>query len=224
MVSEVPVWVAGAGCSPSKSYPACQYREDGTIHTSQPCSPCKLRILFRISIVCNLRIAVWPFLCLWPCLIRQNTMLWIMNRQNQYILNRQNSDIVLIFTWKCALSKFASKFCPIFLNHKQLKNTQLLILCWVAMCFCRLTWVFAMFFLNSRPVFDEIFVFLSKFRYMKTPLPVGVLIFFNSSERGWLSESSDTSDFDIKMSILNICFSRILVCKRRSWMYSFTKQ
>ena len=95
-----------------------------------------------------------------------------------------HSDIVLIFTWKCALSKFASKFCPIFLNHKQLKNTQLLILCWVAMCFYRLTWVFAMFFLNSRPVFDEIFVFLSKFRYMKTPLPVGVLIFFNSSERG----------------------------------------
>ena len=31
-----------------------------------------------------------------------------------------HSDIVLIFTWKCALSKFASKFCPIFLNHKQL--------------------------------------------------------------------------------------------------------
>ena len=175
MVSEVPVWVAGAGCSPSKSFQSCHYREDGTIHTSQPCSACKLRILLRISFVCNLRISVWPFLCLWPCLIRQNTMLWIMNRQNQYILNRQNSDIVLIFTWKCALSKFASKFCPIFLNYKQLKNTELLILCWV-------DWVdlfFAMFFLKFRPVFDEIFVFLSKYRYMKTPIlknPYFVLI------------------------------------------------
>ena len=91
-----------------------------------------------------------------------------------------HSDIELIFAWKCALTTFASKFCPIFLNYKQLKNTELLILCWV-------DWVdmfFAMFFLKFRPVFDEIFVFFSKFRYMKTLLPINMLIFFNSSERG----------------------------------------